>query len=74
MVSEYFYVQSTEHIQNVLRIQSEGESGDANKDVVGCNYEISNIPTKQVCKDVLKYKDVTRTRTVTKYKTEEVCD
>ncbi len=38
--------------------------------------EITNYkrPTTQECQSVTKYKDVARTRTVTKYKTEEVCD
>lgn len=31
-------------------------------------------PTKQVCRDVIKYKDVQKTRTITKYKTESQCD
>lgn len=40
----------------------------------GCFCNEASIPTKQVCRDVIKYKDIARTRTVTKYKTEEVCD
>ena len=31
-------------------------------------------PTIEECENVVRYKDVPRTRTVTKYKTEEVCD
>lgn len=33
-----------------------------------------NIPTKQVCRDVTRYKEVTKTRTVIRYRTDTVCD
>lgn len=36
--------------------------------------QFTNIPTKQVCRDVTDYKEVTKTRTVTRYRTEQVCE
>ncbi len=33
-----------------------------------CSYRVSNTPTKQVCRDVIKYKDVQKSRQVTAYK------
>ncbi|MCK9568035.1 hypothetical protein M0R72_03715 [Candidatus Pacearchaeota archaeon] len=45
---------------------------DATIDSCYC-YE-NSIPSKQVCKDVTKYKEVIKTRTVTRYKTEEQCE
>lgn len=38
-----------------------------------CKYKSVIVPTKLVCKNVIKYRDVTKYRTVTKYKQEEVC-
>ena len=38
-----------------------------------CWYSISNIPTKSICENVIKNKDVPKTRTVVKYKTEQQC-
>ncbi|MBS3099284.1 hypothetical protein J4462_03670 [Candidatus Pacearchaeota archaeon] len=35
---------------------------------------IKNKPTKQVCRDVIKNREVEKTRTVTKYKPETKCD
>ncbi len=61
--SKYIYPQSSEtfYVQRDSAIDS-------------CFCKEASIPTKQVCRDVIKYKDIARTRTVTKYKTEEVCD
>ena len=45
-----------------------------------CTYSFTNIPTKQVCRDVIKYKEIQKTRQVTaykpvtKYKTEQKCN
>lgn len=39
-----------------------------------CSYSISNEPTKEVCREVIKYKEVTKTRTVTRYRTEQKCE
>ncbi len=45
-----------------------------------CTYQVTQTPTKQVCRDVIKYKDVqkerqvTAYRPVTKYTTEQKCD
>jgi hypothetical protein len=38
-----------------------------------CNYNVPNEPMKQVCHDVIKYRDVQKQRTVTKYRTEQKC-
>ena len=45
---------------------------DSATDSCFCN-EI-NIPTKQVCHDVIEYRDVQKQRTVTKYRTEQKCE
>ena len=59
---------------------------EINTNSVSCKVTETKIPSKQVCKDIIKYKDVTKTRQVTayktvtqnktilKYKTEEKCD
>lgn len=39
-----------------------------------CRVKNLKPATKQICEGVTKYKDVLRTKTVTKYRTEEVCD
>ena len=39
-----------------------------------CSYSISREPTKQVCRDVTQYKEVTKTRTIVRYRNAEVCD
>jgi hypothetical protein len=73
------YAQSTEDITGTGRIISEGVDGDANKQI-SCAYEPIDLPTKQVCKDIINYKDVQRERQVTayrpitKYRTEQKCD
>ncbi len=72
--SIFIYPQSQERVINSVRIQSQGVEGDANKDIGSCFYQIVSIPTKQDCRDVIRYQDVKRTRTVTKYKLETVCD
>ena len=66
------YPLSDETFTSTTRITSSGIDGDANQDIA-CTYQVDTIPTKQVCRDVIKYKDVTKTRTVTKYRTEERC-
>jgi hypothetical protein len=77
--SNLVYAQTTNTLTGVARITSEGIKGDANKQL-SCSYAVPNIPTKQVCKDVIKYKDVQRERQVTaykpvtKYRTEQKCD
>jgi len=35
---------------------------------MGCSYVVNDVPTKQECDNVIKYKDVTKTRDITKYK------
>lgn len=41
---------------------------------IGGNYIVENEPIKQICEEVTRYKDITRTRTITKYKTKTICD
>lgn len=60
--SKYIYPQSSE----TFSIQR-----DASVDSCFCS-EI--IPTKQVCRDVTRYQEVTKTRTVTRYRTEQKCE
>ena len=43
-------------------------------DSVGCVYEPKNYPTRQECRDVIKYKDVQKTKIVTRYRTETKCE
>lgn len=67
--SKYIYPQSS-------------ETFDVERDsaIDSCFCRESSIPTKQVCRDVIKYRDVQKERQVydnkpvTKYKTETVCD
>ena len=40
---------------------------------MGCSYNLIEVPTKQVCDNVIKNKDVTKTRKVIKYKVETKC-
>ena len=71
--SEFLYPQTEETLTSAVRVTSTGVEGDANKDTT-CTYQATNVPTKQVCRDVTKYKEVTKTRTVTRYRTEEKCE
>lgn len=72
-ISLFIYPQTTWEFTGIGRIQSEGQNGDANKDIF-CYYHRINLPTKQVCRDVTRYREVTRTRTTTRYRTETKCD
>jgi hypothetical protein len=38
-----------------------------------CAYNITYEPKKQTCQAVTKYKDVNRTKTITEYRTEQIC-
>lgn len=67
------YPQTQKTFVGTARITSQGADGNADKDI-GCNYVESSIPTKQVCRDVIKYKEVPETKTIIEYKTEEQCD
>ncbi|HRZ85639.1 MAG TPA: hypothetical protein P5277_02555 [Candidatus Paceibacterota bacterium] len=40
---------------------------------VGCSYNFLNSPTMQVCRDVVKSRDVQKTRIITRYRTEQKC-
>jgi hypothetical protein len=44
-----------------------------NADIDTCNYNSISIPTKQVCQYVTKFREVQKSRTVVKYKTETQC-
>ncbi len=48
-----------------------GRYSDIDSEECFCNVEPAE---KQVCKDITKYRDVQKTRMVTKYRTETVCD
>jgi len=77
-VTNYLYPQSSKQFIGNVRITSEGVEGNANKKIT-CVYQQVDLPKKQVCRDVTKYKEVQRERQVTayrpvtKYKTERVC-
>ncbi len=72
-VNSLLYPQSQDTVRGITRIQSTGVDGDANKQLT-CSYQAANIPTKQICRDVTKYKEITKTRTVTRYRTENKCE
>ncbi len=71
--SLFLYPQTQKTFTGIARITSEGIDGDTDKEIT-CGYVPSYIPTKQVCRDVTKYKEVTKNRTVIRYRTETVCD
>jgi len=68
--STWLYPHTTETITGTGRITTK-ELYDT---PYSCSYSAVNEPTKQVCRDVIKYHDVTKTRTVTRYKTEQQCN
>jgi hypothetical protein len=70
--SYQLYPQTTRSVPGAVRIQSSGKEGDANKNI-GCSYAVSSVPTKQVCRDVTDYKEVTKTRTVIRYRNVQKC-
>lgn len=75
-VTPYLYPQTTQIVSYTFTLTGE-EKADK---TYSCNYQVVDEPTKQVCRDVIKYKDVQRSRQVTaykpvtKYKTETKCD
>lgn len=66
--SIYLYPQTSKRVSGQIRITSQGETGDANKNIGSCNYQVLRVPTKQVCRDVIKYKDIQKERQVTAYR------
>lgn len=44
------------------------------QDECRCICEVTKVPQKQVCENVVKYKPVEKSRVVTKYRTEQRCD
>jgi hypothetical protein len=76
--SKLVYAQSSRAFTGTVRISSDGEDGDANKEI-SCNHVIMQRPTKMVCRDVINYRDIQRERQVTayrpltKYRSERVC-
>ena len=70
------YPQSSQHFQASASFEGREK---AEKDYT-CSYSFTNIPTKQVCRDVIKYKDIQKERQVTaykpvtKYRTEQKCN
>ncbi|MFT4308989.1 MAG: hypothetical protein ACMXYL_00705 [Candidatus Woesearchaeota archaeon] len=77
--SRLVYAQTRSSFSGSVRIISEGEDGDANKQL-SCNHVLLRKPTKTVCRDVIQYRDVQRERQVTayrpitKYRSEQICD
>jgi hypothetical protein len=76
VVSQTLYPHSTETIRGQIQITTKEPIYTTHS----CTYSVPNEPTKQVCRDVTKYKDVqkerqvTAYRPVTKYRTENQCD
>lgn len=61
--SNYVYPQSTEVFEY---------SHDA--EITGCFCREVTIPTKQICRDVTKYRDIQKQRTITEYRSERQCN
>jgi len=74
--SVFIYPSSSETVTGVGRITTK----EPYEQSYSCDYYVSDEPTKQVCRDVIKYKELQRSRQVTayrpvtKYRTETVCD
>lgn len=71
-VRQYIYPRGSE----TFRFQykwSGNEANPVNPDLNSCSYSTEEIPQKEICRDVIKYKDVQKSRQVTKYRTEEQC-
>lgn len=60
-LSYFVYPQTDQQFTSSIEIISDSVNGDANKNIT-CSYQVVNIPTKQVC------------QYVTKYRTEQQCD
>ncbi len=58
-------------IPSTFSVSAKGTYGDI--DAEECFCEV-NPSTKQICRDVIKYREVTKTRPVTRYRTEQKCD
>ncbi|MFA5797345.1 MAG: hypothetical protein WC916_04895 [Candidatus Woesearchaeota archaeon] len=75
-VSDWLYPQTSRTIRATGKITSKDEINTR----YSCSYAATYEPTKQICRDVIKYKDVqkerqvTAYRPVTKYKTEQKCE
>jgi hypothetical protein len=81
-------VEATDTSSNWLYPHSSGTIGGSGKittkelldTAYTCRYSVTNEPTKEICRDVIKYKDVQKERQVTaykpvtKYRTEQKCD
>jgi hypothetical protein len=61
--SRYIYPQSSEKF-----------TIERDATITSCYCIEENTPTKQVCRDVTKYRDVIKTRTVTRYRMEQQCE
>ena len=74
------YPQTIETVVQSITLISDSPTGVANKGGRRAGFSISEIPTKRVCKDVTKYKEVQREkkvtayRPITKYRNKKVCD
>ncbi|MFQ6121031.1 MAG: hypothetical protein ACE5KE_14245 [Methanosarcinales archaeon] len=70
-VSKFLYPQTSGNVQKTFTLIGEEK---CNKNQYSCSYGATNEPTKQICRDVIKYKEVQKSRTVTRYRTETRCD
>lgn len=69
-ISRFLYPQTSEKIIGTGEIKNK----ELYEQEYTCSYNVPNEATKQICRDVIKYKEVTKTRTVTRYRTEQKCE
>jgi len=72
-INQFLYPMTTKTFNSVIKLTADSPNGDANQDY-SANYGIKYIPTKQVCRDVTDYKEVTKTRIVTRYRIAQKCE
>ena len=72
-ITQFLYPKTTKTCTGAFRVTGDSPAGDANQEY-SAGYNIQSIPSKQVCRDVTKYQEVTKTRTVTRYRTEQKCE
>lgn len=71
-INQFLYPKTTKTFNGIIRVTADSPNGDANQDY-SAGYNVLYIPTKQVCRDVTKYKEVTKIRTLKGYRTEQQC-
>ena len=72
-ITQFLYPKTTKTFTGAFSVTGDSPAGDANQEY-SAGYNIQYIPTKQICRDVIKYKEVPETKTIIEYKTEEKCD